>query len=86
MHALNLPLHHTPDPPAILSFDDAATIAGRSVSWVRKRLRFGQLVPAELDGRQAVETASLLDLMARRPPAKRKPQGSHLRLVVDNGP
>ena len=85
MPALNLHLHHIPDPPAILSIDAAAVVACRSVSWVRKRLRFGQLVAAELDGRPAVETASLLDMLARRP-AKARLQRAHLRLVVDNDP
>lgn len=57
---------------------DAALLAGRSVSWVRRYRTFGPLVPAEVDGRQAVTAASLYALMRRTQKAPR------LRLVVDN--
>lgn len=63
--------------PAV-SVADAAKLSGHSESWIRKLRRFGPLVPAELDGRQAVTGESLAALLREK---KSEPP---LRLVVDN--
>lgn len=85
MHAEPAAPYPVPDLPPVLSDERAAEVAGRSVSWVRKRRRVGQLVAAELEGRPGIETKSLLRLMSRRP-AKSQPAPVRLALVVDNGP
>lgn len=66
---------------------EAAQIAGRSLTWVRRHRRHGPLVPVEIAGRQGV-TASSLNALLRdaRKPVKNiaKKRRSHLRLIVDN--
>lgn len=65
----------------VLDYSEAASRAGRSISWVRRRLMFGPLQRArQADGRPGVTADSLTALLiARRP--KRRPR---LQLVVDN--
>jgi hypothetical protein len=66
-------------PPSAYLVKDAAALVGRSLTWIRQQRRFGPLVPAEIDGRQAVTAASLEALIARLAPPHMQ-----LRLVVDN--
>ncbi len=61
-----------------VSVAEAAKLTGHSESWIRKLRRFGPLVPARLDGRQAVTADSLAALMRERRSAPL------IRLVVDN--
>jgi hypothetical protein len=65
--------------PRSMTVTAAAEFAQRSASWVRRYRRFGPLVPVEIDGEQAVTTASLLALMRRCSKAKRREK---LHLVV----
>ncbi len=51
--------------PRSMTVTAAAAFAERSSSWVRRYRRFGPLVPDEIDGEQAVTTASLLALLRR---------------------
>lgn len=51
--------------PRLMTVTAAAAFAERSASWVRRYRRFGPLVPDEIDGEQAVTTASLLALLRR---------------------
>lgn len=77
-------------PPKAYLLKDAARIAQRSLTWVRQQRRFGPLVPAEIDGLQAVTAASLDALMAQSPKRStqnknsRPPRSVRLFLVVDN--
>lgn len=70
----------TSEPKAIL-LNDAALLAGRSITWVRRHRRFGSLVAADIAGRQAVTSESLSALLQRISRSRRRPQ---LRLVIDN--
>jgi len=70
--------------PALMTIADAARVAGRSLSWVRRYRTFGPLVPRMLDGQQAVTTRSLLALLASYEGRRGSAQRVHLRLVVDN--
>jgi hypothetical protein len=69
---------------------EAARIAGRSESWIRRGHRFGWLVPAVVDGKQAVTAESLSALMRdvrnrpRRPRSHQPKKRPQLRLVVNN--
>ena len=68
----------------VISIKEAAKRAGRSTSWVRNKLMFGPLIPAERDGRRSVEAASLVRLLAERRSSGRVNRGTpypHLRLV-----
>lgn len=76
--------HLVPSHPEILSLRQAAAIASKSVSWVRTHRSFGPLLPAELNGRQAVEAASLFCMLERRAPAKRARRRPHLYVVSRN--
>jgi hypothetical protein len=60
--------------PRSMTVTAAAAFAERSASWVRRYRRFGPLVPDEIDGEQAVTTASLLALLRRSRKVVRKPR------------
>jgi hypothetical protein len=66
--------------PRSMTVTAAAAFAERSASWVRRYRRFGPLVPDEIDGEQAVTTASLLALLSRSRKVVRKPK-PHLHVV-----
>lgn len=70
-----------------ITIREAATLARRSVSWVRTHREFGPLVPAMVNGRQAVTLASLNLLIALEAQSQRKPSikpGPRIHLVIDN--
>jgi hypothetical protein len=73
-----------------LTITEAARIAGRSESWIRRGHRFGWLVPAMVDGKQAVTAESLSALVRdgrggpRRDRPRRPKKRPPLRLIVDN--
>ncbi len=66
-------------PPAAYLIKDAANLAGRSLTWIRQQRRFGPLIPAEINGKQAVTAASLNALITRNLPGHMK-----LRLIANN--
>lgn len=55
-----------------LTISEAAAMAGRSQSWVRSYREFGPLEPMEVNGRQAVSLASLVQFLGERRAASRK--------------
>jgi hypothetical protein len=57
---------------------EAARIAGRSISWIRRRRRYGPLDGVDIKGVQFVTLASLYQLIRQN---RKRPK---LRLVVDN--
>lgn len=69
---------HRPLEPEALTIAEAAGVIGRSPTWVRQQRELGSLEPAQINGRQAVTTASLLAWALRSHP------GPRLRIVVNN--
>lgn len=72
-----------------LTLAEAAQRAGKSITWVRRKLRFGPLTPCHIGGRQGVTIVSLealiFDIRERdRRRAVRNSSEPHLWLVVDN--
>ncbi|MFI5411576.1 hypothetical protein [Kaistia sp. UC242_56] len=73
--------------PDLLTLEQAATLIGKSVSWVRTLRAYGPLEPGVINGRQAVTAQSVAKLLADRPvpqAARAAVRRTHLRLVVDN--
>lgn len=69
-----------------VTVNEAARVAGRSVSWIRAKRNFGPLEPAIVEGRQGVTLESLAELVEQCRQHRRAKTRRHtkLRLVVDN--